>query len=94
MQSQPSDPELIHIWLMVGQYVLVPFAVWAARAIKNSLVLELKQHVDDTIRAHEIGEMGKFQDLSDRIKRIEDLLMTQGLTKAAAARRAAARPRA
>lgn len=93
MQASPNS-ETIHVWLMLGQYVLVPVSIWAARAIKNSLVSELKQHVDETIRAHEIGEMDKFQDLSTRISRIEDLLMKRGLTKATAARRAAARSRA
>ena len=86
-----SNPEDIHIWLMIGQYVLLPISIWVARAVKNSLVAELKAHVDETIHAHEEGEMSKFQDLSDRIGRIEDLLMKKGLTKATAARRAAAR---
>ena len=86
-----SNPEDIHIWLMIGQYVLLPISIWVARAVKNSLVAELKAHVDATISAHEAGEMDKFQDLSDRIGRIEDLLMKKGLTKATAARRAAAR---
>jgi len=87
MQQAASNPEFIHIWLMVGQYVLVPFAAWSARAFKRSIINELKAHVDSTMATHESGESGKFEDLSSRIGRIEDILMKQGLRKVASAHR-------
>lgn len=75
-----TNPEEIHVWLVVGQYVLVPIAAWALRSLKNSIVSDLKEHVDITMAAHERGESGKFQELSERIGRIEDALIERALS--------------
>lgn len=80
--------ETVHVLLIVGQYILVPFAIWAFRRFKDSIVDELKAHVDATMAAHEQGESTKFGELSDRIGRIEVVLMSRGLPPAASARRA------
>lgn len=78
------QPEMIHIWLMLGQYIIIPITIWAARAYKNSIIDELKEHVNTTIATHEAGEDGKFTELSARIGRIEELLIRRGLPKAVA----------
>lgn len=87
-QVMGNNPEVVHIWLMVGQYVLVPVALWAANTIKKAIIEDVKQHVDKTMATHESGEATKFGELSDRIGRIETILMKQGAQKAASARRA------
>lgn len=79
--------ETIHIWLMVGQYVLLPLVYWIAKKVKESIVSELKAHVDQTMAAHEAGESTKFQELNDRVGRIETVLMTRGVPKVASRRR-------
>ena len=76
------NAEYVHIGLMVGQYVIIPFTIWAARSYKQSIIDTLKAHVDATIKTHEEGEDGKFTELSARIGRIEELLIRRGLPKA------------
>lgn len=74
------QPETIHILLMVGQYVLIPFALWAFKRFKQGIVDDLKAHVDLTMATHEAGESGKFQELSTRIGRIEEALIQQAVS--------------
>ena len=75
-----GNPEEIHVWLVIGQYILVPVAAWALRSLKNSIVNDLKEHVDITMAAHEKGESGKFMELSERIGRIEAALIDRALS--------------
>lgn len=77
MQAQSFlDAERWHIGLMIGQYVILPLALWAAHSYKRSIINEMKHHVDTAVN-------GKFKDLSNRIGRIEDVL----LRRSSAARR-------
>ena len=43
------DSEVVHIGLMIGQYVLLPFGWWAAKKFREGIVSELKTHVDETM---------------------------------------------
>lgn len=57
--------EYVHIWLVVGQYVLFPFAFWAARKIKH----EILDYIDARIN-------GQIVDLSDRVTRLENAVLS------------------
>lgn len=87
MQLDFSNPETIHVALMVGQYVFAPFAYWVGKKVKNSIVEELKAHVDEKLDAHERSEMKKFEELGSRITRLEDVVMRRGARPAAWGRR-------
>lgn len=87
MQIDFSNPETIHVLLIIGQYTIVPIALWAARRVKNSIVEELKTHVDEKLDAHEKSEMSKFEELGSRISRLEDVVMRRGARPAAWGRR-------
>ncbi|MDE2102395.1 MAG: hypothetical protein KGL39_34430 [Patescibacteria group bacterium] len=87
MQIDFSNPETIHIALIIGQYTIAPIALWAARKFKNSIVDDLKAHVDLKIAEHEKNEMDKFEEFSDRITRLEDVIMRRGARPAAWGRR-------
>lgn len=75
MQIDFSNPETLHVALMVGQYILAPVAIWAGHKFKNSIVDELKTHVDLKISQHEKNEMDKFTEFSNRITRLEDVIL-------------------
>ena len=70
------DPEWIHIGLMIGQYVLLPVGLWAAKRFKQSIIKELKAHED-----------ARMEELFKRVSRIEDVLMSRGVRRAASGRR-------
>lgn len=84
------QPETIHILLIVGQYVLIPFALWSFRRFKASIVEDLKAHVDATMRAHEESESHVFEDLTARVGRIENVLLA-GISLPKQRKRVAAR---
>lgn len=75
------QPETIHILLIIGQYVLVPFALWMFKKFKQSIITDLKAHVDLTMATHEAGESHKFQELSVRIGRIEEALIQRAVSE-------------